>query len=90
MNATQTEGHKIMGSLGIYEYRCNCRPEYTPGAPAELYQGLKRPRLDYTRVYYGLGQFIPTQAKLYLHYINHDLNNVERYTQELLNFSTSY
>src|SRR6218665_2195056 len=26
---------------------------------AELYAGLKRPRLDYTRVYYGLGQFIP-------------------------------
>ncbi len=23
-----------------------------------LYLGLKRPRLDYTRVYYGLGQFI--------------------------------
>src|SRR6218665_473265 len=27
--------------------------------PAGLYPGLKRPRLDYTRVYYGLGQFIP-------------------------------
>src|SRR6218665_868031 len=26
--------------------------------PAGLYPGLKRPRLDYTRVYYGLGQFI--------------------------------
>src|SRR6218665_151018 len=24
-----------------------------------LYLGLKRPRPDYTRVYYGLGQFIP-------------------------------
>src|SRR6218665_1944709 len=24
-----------------------------------LYLGLKRPRIDYTRVYYGLGQFIP-------------------------------
>src|SRR6218665_2594261 len=24
-----------------------------------LYLGLKRPRLDYTRVYYGLDQFIP-------------------------------
>src|SRR6218665_2571856 len=35
--------------------RCN-RPEYTP---ARIYPGLKRPRLDYTRVYYGLGQFIP-------------------------------
>src|SRR6218665_1983912 len=35
--------------------RCN-RPEYTP---AGIYPGLKRPRLDYTRVYYGLGQFIP-------------------------------
>ena len=29
---------------------------------AELY-----PMLDYTRVYYGLGQFIPPQAKLYTH-----------------------
>ena len=27
--------------------------------PAGIYPGLKRPRLDYTRVYYGLGQFIP-------------------------------
>jgi len=27
--------------------------------PAGSYPGLKRPRLDYTRVYYGLGQFIP-------------------------------
>src|SRR6218665_1395489 len=27
--------------------------------PAGLYPGLKRPRLDYTRVYYGLGQLIP-------------------------------
>ena len=26
--------------------------------PAGLYPGLKRPRLDYTRLYYGLGQFI--------------------------------
>jgi len=34
---------------------CN-RPEYTP---AGLYPGLKRPRLDYIRVYYGLGQFLP-------------------------------
>ena len=25
--------------------------------PAGIYPGLKRPRLDYTRVYYGLGQF---------------------------------
>jgi len=35
--------------------RCN-RPEYTP---AGLYPGSKRPRLDYTRVYYSLGQFTP-------------------------------
>src|SRR6218665_1690713 len=28
-------------------------------SPAGLYSGLKRPKLDYTRVYYGLGQFIP-------------------------------
>ena len=27
--------------------------------PGGLYPGLKRPRLDNTRVYYGLGQFIP-------------------------------
>src|SRR6218665_2416102 len=27
--------------------------------PARLYPGLKRPGLDYTRVYYGLGQCIP-------------------------------
>jgi len=27
--------------------------------PTGIYPGLKRPRLDYTRVYYGLGQFIP-------------------------------
>src|SRR6218665_1436293 len=27
--------------------------------PAGSYPGLKRPRLDYTRVYYGIGQFIP-------------------------------
>ena len=27
--------------------------------PAGLYPGLKRPSLDYTRVYYGLGQVIP-------------------------------
>ena len=68
---------------------------------AGLYPGLKRPRLDYTRVYYGLGQFIPRgtlwprpiytpQAKLYIHDINHDINSVEQYTQELFNFSTSY
>src|SRR6218665_1044672 len=65
--------------------------------PAGLYPGLKRPRLDFTRVHYGLGQFIPRvilssrpihtpQAKLY-HY---DINSVERYTQELFNLSTSY
>src|SRR6218665_2289951 len=27
--------------------------------PAGLYPGLKRPMLDYARVYYGLGYFIP-------------------------------
>ena len=27
--------------------------------PVGLYPGLKRPRLDYTRVYYGIGQLIP-------------------------------
>ena len=67
--------------------------------PAGLYPGLKWPRLDYTRVYYGLGQFtprvyyglgqfIPPNAKLYTHDrpINYDINSVERYTQELYNF----
>jgi len=44
----------------------------------------------YLGVYYGLGQFIPPQAKLYPHDINHDLNSVEQYTQELFHFSTSY
>jgi len=58
--------------------------------PAGIYPGLKRPRLDYTRVYYGLGQFIPAQAKIYPHDINHDINSDERYTHELFNFSTSY
>src|SRR6218665_3392994 len=68
---------------------------------AGLYPGLKRPRLDYTRVYYGLGQFIPRvyyglglfippQAKIYPHDINHDINSVERYTHDLFNFSASY
>ena len=55
---------------------------------AELYPRLKRPRLDYTRVHYR--QFIPPLAKLYTHDINQDINNVERNTQELFNFSTSY
>src|SRR6218665_1723733 len=58
--------------------------------PARLYPGLKRSRLDHTRVYYGLGQSIPHQAKLWPHDINHDISSVERYTQELYNFSTSY
>jgi len=35
--------------------------------PARLYPGLKQPMLDYTRVYYGLGQFITPQAKIYPH-----------------------
>jgi len=57
---------------------------------AGIYPGLKRPRLDYSGVYYGLSQFIRPQAKLYTHDINHDINNVKRYTQELFNLSTSY
>jgi len=48
-------GYALCSRFDFYEYRCN-RPEYTP---AELYPGLKRPRLAYTRVYYGLGQLIP-------------------------------
>ena len=62
--------------------------------PAGLYPGLKWPRLNYTRVYYGLGQFIPgvycglgqfipPQAKLYTHDIICDIISVERYTKEL-------
>src|SRR6218665_3155731 len=69
--------------------------------PAGIYPGLKRPRLDYTPVYYGLGQFIP-RGKLWHrpihtssdqnipHDINHDINSDERYTHDLFNFSTSY
>ena len=69
---------------------------YMPGVtgqnipPTGLYPGLKRPRLDYTRINYGLGQFVPPQAKLYPHYINHDINSVERYIHDLFNSSTSY
>src|SRR6218665_3779540 len=39
----------------------SCRPVVTGHSipPAGVYPGLKRPRLDYTRVHYGLGQFIP-------------------------------
>src|SRR6218665_1258858 len=80
-----------------FESRCN-RPEYTP---AGLYPGLKRPRLDYTRVYYSLGQFIPRGIQtnsnpLRPNYTpddsNHNINSVGRYsgTEELFNFSTSY
>ena len=69
--------------------------------PAGLYPGLKQPRLDYTRVYYGLGQFIPrgilwprpihaSSGQIIHHAINHDINGVEQCTQELFNFSTSY
>ena len=32
----------------------------------------------YPRVYYGLGQFIPPQPKLYPHDINQDISSVER------------
>src|SRR6218665_3404583 len=41
-------------------------------SPTRLYPWLKRPRLDYTREYYGLGQFIPRGillALLSLHFI---------------------
>ena len=70
--------------------------------PAGIYPGLKRPRLDYTRVNYGLGQFIPRgilwpigqfippQAKIYPQDINHDINSDEQYPHDLFNFSTSY
>src|SRR6218665_2415770 len=40
--------------------------------------------------YYGLGQFIPPQAKIYPHDINHDINSNERYTHDLFHFSTSF
>jgi len=42
------------------------------------------------RVVGSIWEFIPPQAKIYPHDINHDLNSVERYTQELFNFSKSY
>jgi len=40
----------------------------------------------YPGVYYGLGQFISPQAKIYPHDINHDVNSVERFTHNLFNF----
>ena len=41
----------------------------------------------YPGVYYGLGQFIPPQARIYPHDINHDINlEHERYTHDLFNF----
>jgi len=44
-------------TCGNCAIKCGCnRPEYTS---AGLYPVLKRPRLDYTLVSYGLGQFIP-------------------------------
>jgi len=44
--------------------------------PTGLYPGLKRSRLDYTLVYYGLGQFIPPQAILNPLDINKDTSTV--------------
>ena len=75
----ECRGKCLRGMLG-------CRPGVTGQniPPAGLYSGLKRPRLDYTRicyglyaklypgVYYGLGQFIFPQAKSYLHDVNTD------------------
>src|SRR6218665_76025 len=69
--------------------------------PAGLYSGLKHPRLDYTRVYYGLGQFIlrgilwprpihTPSGQIIPHDKHNNINSVERYTQELFNLSTSY
>ena len=51
----QTEAH----SAGLRVYVTNPGVTGQNIPPAELYPGLKRTRLDYTRVYYGLGQFIP-------------------------------
>ena len=61
--------------------------------PAELYPGLKRLRLDYTRVYYGLGQFIP-RVILWPRPIrtplrpdiNHDIKSVELHRSLLKNY----
>jgi len=53
-----------LGFLGFLGFNVGLRT-VAPGVtgqnipPAGIYPGLKRPRLDYTRVYYGLGQFIP-------------------------------
>ena len=63
---------------------CN-RPEYRHPRPR-----LKRPRLDYTRVYYDLGKFISPSGQIIPHDKNQNINSVERYTQGLFNFSTSY
>ena len=51
----------------LHVHTCTCADSHRliPGVtgqnmpPAGLYPRLKRPRLDYTRVYYGLGQLIP-------------------------------
>jgi len=59
-----------------------------------------RPGLEYTLVFYsigqfilwvnyGLGQFISPLAKIYPRDVDNDVNIVERYTRELFNFSTS-
>src|SRR6218665_2951533 len=72
------------------------RPVYTPGTlwprPIHTPQAIIYPGVTGHNIPPAgfLGQFIPPQAKLYTHDINHDINSVERYTQELFNFSTSY
>src|SRR6218665_1535497 len=94
-----TTGYRQLGPATLRHFGPGVTGQSIP--PAGLHPGLKRFRLDYTRayyglgkfiprVYYGLGQFIPPQAKLYTHNINHDISSVERYAQELFNFSTSY
>jgi len=61
--ATAEEQHRfiyktqqIISIMFFCEYRPGVTMQSIP--PAGLYPGLKRPRLDYTLVYYDLGQFI--------------------------------
>jgi len=67
----------------LQQNRCRCNmPKYTPGRfisgvkAAKAYIMAKVNIHVYPWVYYGLGQFIPPQAKLYPNDINNDINIV--------------